>query len=107
MVDPRTTRFKAMSWEEQATSLEKITQEILRTREGMIASEPGEVVGDPQEAIRVTKVYQESPVQIRDSPEVQVEQGMGGLLWQQAQLLMKWMQDNPDLIITPRLPTDI
>jgi hypothetical protein len=32
MVDPRTTRFKAMSWEEQATSLEQTTQEILRTQ---------------------------------------------------------------------------
>jgi hypothetical protein len=106
MVDPKTTRFKAMSWEEQATSLEKMTQEILRTREGRVASEPGEVVGDPQEAIEAAEVYQESLVQIRDSPEVQVVQGMGGLMWQQAQLLMKWMQDNPDLIITPRLPTD-
>jgi hypothetical protein len=31
---------------------------------------------------------------------------MGGLMYQQAQLLMKWMQDNPDLIIVPKLPTE-
>jgi hypothetical protein len=65
------------------------------------------VVGDPQEAIRVAEVYQEYLALIKDSPEVQVEQGTGALLWQQAQLLMKQMQDNPDLIITPRVPTDI
>jgi hypothetical protein len=106
MANPKTTKFKAMIWEEKATSLEKMVQEILRTREGRVASELGEVVGDPQEAIEVTEFYQESPVKIRDSHEVQVVQGVGGLMWQQAQLLIKWMQDNPDLIITPRLPTD-
>jgi hypothetical protein len=42
--------------------------------------ELGEVVGDPQEAIRAVEVYQEYLVQIRDSPEVQVEQRIGGLL---------------------------
>jgi hypothetical protein len=31
MADPRTTRLKAMRWEDQVTSLEKTTQEILRT----------------------------------------------------------------------------
>jgi hypothetical protein len=104
-VDPRTTRFKAMSWEEKATSLEQTTQEILRTQEGTVASESGEEIGDPQEGIEATRVYQESPVQIRDFPEVQAAQGMGELLYQQSQLLMKQMQDDPYLIITPALPT--
>jgi hypothetical protein len=31
---------------------------------------------------------------------------MGGPLYQQAQLLMKWMQDNLDLVRFPRLPID-
>jgi hypothetical protein len=47
MVDPRTIRFKAMSWEEKMTSLEQATKEILRNREGTIALELGKVVGDP------------------------------------------------------------
>jgi hypothetical protein len=94
-----------MSWEEQATSLEQTAQEILRTREGTVASESGEEIGDPQEGIEAARVYQESPVQIRDFPEVQATQGMGELLYQQSQLLMKWMQDDPYLIITPALPT--
>jgi hypothetical protein len=45
--DPRTTMFKAMSWEEQVTSLEKTTQEILKAQEGTVASELGEEIGDP------------------------------------------------------------
>jgi hypothetical protein len=73
----------------------------------MVASEPGEAMGDPQEDIEVQKDYQESPVQIRDSPEIQVAQGMGELLWQQSPAANEVMQDNPYLIITPRLPTDI
>jgi hypothetical protein len=99
------TRFKAMSWEEKATSLEQTAQEILRAREGTVASESGEGIGDPQEGIEAVTVYQESPVQIRDFPEVQAAQGMGALLYQQSQLLMKWMQDDPYLIIMPALPT--
>jgi hypothetical protein len=54
----------------------------------------------------VATVYQESPVQIKDFPEVQATQGMSEILYQKIQLLMKWMQDDPYLIITPTLPTD-
>jgi hypothetical protein len=81
-VDPQTTRFKAMSWEEQATYLEQTTQEILRTRVGNVASELSEEISDPQEGIEATGVYQESPVQIMDFPEFQSTQGMGELLYQ-------------------------
>jgi hypothetical protein len=49
------------------------------------------VVGDPQEVIEAAKFYQESSIQIMDSPEVQVVQGIGGLMWKQDQLLMKQM----------------
>jgi hypothetical protein len=106
-VDPRMTRFKAMSLEEQATSLEQTTQEILRAQEGTVASEPSEGIGDPQEGIEAATVYQESPVQIRDLPEDQAAQEMGALLYQQGQLLMKRMQDDPYLIIRPAISTTI
>jgi hypothetical protein len=43
MVDPKMTRFKAMSLDEQATTIEKSTQEALRAREEMIAAEATEV----------------------------------------------------------------
>jgi hypothetical protein len=33
MDDPKETRFKAMSWDEQETSLGTMAQEILRARE--------------------------------------------------------------------------
>jgi hypothetical protein len=39
-------------------SLEKMTQEILRTQQGRVASEPSEEVGDPKEAIEVEEVCQ-------------------------------------------------
>jgi hypothetical protein len=54
-VDPRGTKFKAMSWEEQATYLEQAAQEILRTQEGAVASESGEEIGDPQEDIEAAR----------------------------------------------------
>jgi len=66
LANPRTTRFKAMSWEEKAMSLERIAQEILKTQEGTVASEPGEAMGNPQENIKEAKDYQESPVQTRE-----------------------------------------
>jgi hypothetical protein len=55
----------------------------------------------------MTGISQVAPVQARNFSEVQDIQGMGGLMYQQAQLLMKQMQDNPDLIIVPKLPTEI
>ena len=81
MDDPKIARFKAMSWEEKATSLEKTAQEILRTQEGKITSESGEEIGNPQEDVEALRVFQESPVQVRDSPEVQVVRGMGELMY--------------------------
>jgi hypothetical protein len=46
-----------MSWEEQATSLEQTSQEIIRTQEGTVVSESGEEIGDPQEGTEAEKVY--------------------------------------------------
>jgi hypothetical protein len=43
MVDPRMTRFKATSLDEQAETLEQSTQEALRAREEMIADEIVEI----------------------------------------------------------------
>jgi hypothetical protein len=65
-------RFKSMSWEEKATSLEQVAQEILRTQEGAVASESGEEISNPQEDIEASRFFQESLVQVRDSPEIQV-----------------------------------
>jgi len=39
MVDPKATRFKAMSWDEQVTVLEQSAQEAFRGREKWIAYE--------------------------------------------------------------------
>jgi hypothetical protein len=41
----------------------------------MITSKPGEAMGAPQEDIEAARVNQESPVQTKDSPEIQVAQG--------------------------------
>jgi hypothetical protein len=68
MVDPKATRFKAMSWYEQATVVEQTFQETIRTREEMISLE---AVGSPQEAIETTDISQEAPVHNRNFPEVQ------------------------------------
>jgi hypothetical protein len=70
--DPRVMKFKAMSWEEKTTSLERIAQDILRTREGMISYKLGEAMGNPQEDIEATGDYRESLVQTKDSPQIQV-----------------------------------
>jgi hypothetical protein len=101
------TRFKAMSLEEQATSLEQTTQEILRAQDKIVASEPSEGRGDLQEEFEVDTVHQESLVQIKDLHEDQAAQDMGALLYQQGQLLMKPMQDDPYLIIIPTISTTI
>jgi hypothetical protein len=39
MADPKMTRFKSMSLDEEMTTIEKSTQEVLRAREEMIATE--------------------------------------------------------------------
>jgi hypothetical protein len=85
MVDPKETRFKAMSWDEQETVLEQSAQEILRASEERIAPESVEAVEAPQEATETTEIPQVTPVQDRNFSEVQDVQGMGGLMYQQAQ----------------------
>jgi acyl-CoA reductase-like NAD-dependent aldehyde dehydrogenase len=42
MVDPKMTRFRAMSLDEHMTILEKLAQEALRAREEMIVAEAAE-----------------------------------------------------------------
>jgi hypothetical protein len=37
MVDPKATRFKAMSWDEKETVLEQTVQETINTREETIS----------------------------------------------------------------------
>jgi hypothetical protein len=47
MADPKVTRFKAMSLDEQVTTLEQSAQGILRAREERIASETTEAAEAP------------------------------------------------------------
>jgi hypothetical protein len=50
MVDPKITKFKAMSWEEKAASLDERDQrakKILRTREERVTFELSETVEAP------------------------------------------------------------
>jgi hypothetical protein len=86
MADPKETRFKAMSWDEQETVLEQTVQETIKTREEMISVR---VVGSPQGTTEITGIAQVALVQARNFSEVQDIQGMGGLMYQHAQLLMK------------------
>jgi hypothetical protein len=106
-VDPRGTMFKAMNYEEKAMYLEQAVQEIGRHPAGAVAYELEEGISDPQEDIEAVGAHQESPTQIRDLPEDQNTQERGALLYQQTQLLMKWMQDDPYLIIRPMISTTI
>jgi hypothetical protein len=58
MVDPRMTRFKSMSLDEQVETLEQSAQGALRAREEIIAVETTEA---PQEATETTKISQVTP----------------------------------------------
>jgi hypothetical protein len=58
------------------------------------------------ESTETIEIPQVTPLQDRNLFEVKSVQGMGGLMYQQAQLLMKQMQDNLDLVRWTRPPTD-
>jgi hypothetical protein len=70
-VDPRGTGFRAMSYEQHATFLEKTVREIGMTHQGATSYELDEGISDPQGDIEVAGVNRESPIHIRDSPEGQ------------------------------------
>jgi hypothetical protein len=100
-VDSRGTWFRAMNYEEQ------VVQGIGQCLEAAVAYELEEETNDSQEDIEVAKTHQGSPIQIRVSLEVQMAQESGTLLHKQAQLLMKQMQDDPYLAISPGIPTSV
>jgi hypothetical protein len=56
MVDPKDTRFKAMSWDEQAIVSKQSTQEVLRAREERIESKSVEVVEAPWKATETAEI---------------------------------------------------
>jgi hypothetical protein len=87
--DPRGTKFRAMSYEEQATFLEQAIQGVGRRSEAVVAYELEEETNDPQEDIEIAKAHQGSLVQIRDFPKDQTTQDSGAFLYQQSQILMK------------------
>jgi hypothetical protein len=105
--DPRGTRFKAMSYEEQAIFLEQEVQEIGRHPAGEVAYELDKLISVPQEDNEVVKAHQESLIQIRDLPKDQTAQERGALLYQKTQLLMKRMQDDLYLIIRLSISTTV
>jgi hypothetical protein len=85
MVDPKMTRFRAMSLDEHAMTIEKSSQEALRAREEMIAT-------------KATKVPLIDPVQDRGFPMTQDTQERGFLMIEYAQRIIDQLQDDPDLI---------
>jgi outer membrane biosynthesis protein TonB len=91
MADPKANRFKAMSWDNKEKVLEQLTQEIHRDNEERIEPESIKVVETRQEATKTIEIPQVTPVQDRNFFEVQAAQGMGGLMYQHAHLLMKQM----------------
>jgi hypothetical protein len=64
-------------------------------------------MSDSQEDVEVAGAHQESLVQIVDPPEDQTSQKRGALLYHQTQLLMKWMQDDPYLVVIPGISTTV
>jgi hypothetical protein len=93
MVDPKMTRFRAMSLDEQVMTIEKSTQEALRAREEMIAAE-------------ATEVPLVAPVQDRGFPMTQDARERGFLMIEQAQQVIDQLQDDPDLIGMTGSPAD-
>jgi hypothetical protein len=66
MVDPKETKFKAMSWDEKATVLEELTQEILKASEERITPESVKAVETPQESTKTVEIPQVTLVQARN-----------------------------------------
>jgi hypothetical protein len=93
MVDPKETRFKAMSWDEQATVLEQSAQEALRAREERIASEAAEAPLIAQ-------------AQGRDIHLVQDAWERGLLMLEWAQQVFDQLQADPDLSEMTGSPVD-
>jgi hypothetical protein len=102
-VDPRGTRFRALRYEDHATLLQQEIQGVGQHPEAVVSYELEEETNKPQEDIEVTNAHHGSPVQIKVFPEDQTTQESGALLYQQSQLLMKWMQDNPHPTISPKI----
>jgi hypothetical protein len=93
MVDPRMTKFKAMSLDEQATTLEQSTQGTLRAREEMIATE-------------TTKILQAVPIQGRGFPMALDARERGFFMLEKAQQMIDQLQDDPDIVETMGSLTD-
>jgi hypothetical protein len=93
MVDPKMTRFKAMSLDEQMTIIEKSTQGALRVREEMIVVESTEVP-------LVSLVQDIGFSMTQDAWE------RGLLMIKQAQWIIDQLQDDPDLTGMTGSPAD-
>jgi hypothetical protein len=69
MADPRMTKFRAMSLDEQATIIEQSAQGALRAREEMIVVEVAEA---PQVAAEAAEIPWGTLVQDRSSPKLKM-----------------------------------
>jgi hypothetical protein len=85
--DPRMTRFKAMSLDEQVETLEQSAQGALRAREEMIATE-------------TTKIPQAVLVQGRGFPMALDTRERGLFMLEKAQQMIDRLQDDPDIVET-------
>jgi hypothetical protein len=93
MTDPKMTRFRAMSLDEQEMTIEKSTQGALRAREEMIATE-------------ATKFPLVASVHDRGFPMTQDARERGFLIMEQAQRVIDQLQDDPNLIAMTGSPVD-
>jgi hypothetical protein len=66
MDNPKMTRFRSMSLDEQMAILEQSAQGALRAREEMVAAEVGE---SPQVATETTEIPRVTPVKDRSPPK--------------------------------------
>jgi hypothetical protein len=92
MVNPKMTRFKSMRMDEQLATIEKLSQEALRSREEMIAEE-------------ATEVPLVAPVQDRGFPMTHDTHERWFIMIEQAQRVIVQLQAEPYLIGMMGSPT--
>jgi hypothetical protein len=103
MADPKMTRFKSMSLDEQETILEQSAQGALRAREEMIAAK---VVEAPQVTSETTEIPWETPVQDRSSPEARDACERGLIMLEHVQQIIDQLKDELDVLNMARLSED-
>jgi hypothetical protein len=93
MAEPKMTRFRAMSLDGHEKTIDKSTQEAIRSNEEMIVA-------------KATKVPLVALVQDRGFPMMQDTRERGFLMIEQAQLVIDQLKDDSELIGMMRSPID-